>query len=191
MIFLTQQTIPKYFTIANPENSWFTEPTNTYNFVNRNSKELVVTVGDSWTYGSDITLTNADEQPRIRLAFGNVLAEQIGADWLNLAMSAQGNFYIAAMVGELANLIPHLNYKKITVICTFTGIGRWFNTFYDLDINYIQWFNQNIHSQNDFDKLLFMLNDVCVSRILDYLKPFNHVKLKIGTNFVEPLGLID
>jgi hypothetical protein len=117
-----------------------------------------------------------------------VIAQRRQADWLNLAIPAQGNFYIAEMVQELARIIPRLSYKKIIVICTFTGVGRWFNTRFDLDIDYISWFKQNIQSQSDFDKFLIMLNKRCVDKIISTLRPFDHVILKIGTNFVDHLG---
>ena len=188
MISLTQDTLPDYFTIANKETSWLSEPTNLYNFVSHDSDELIVTVGDSWTWGSDISRNDKDDSERVRHLFGNVIAQRRQADWLNLAIPAQGNFYIAEMVQELARIIPTLPYKKIIVICTFTGVGRWFNTRFDLDIDYISWFRQNVQSQNDFDKFLTMLNKRCVDKIISTLKPFDHVVLKIGTNFVDHLG---
>ena len=51
---LTTETLPLYFTVATPSNSHYTEVTNCFDFVDRNSDTLVVTVGDSWTWGADL-----------------------------------------------------------------------------------------------------------------------------------------
>ena len=169
--------------MANKQNSWLQQPTNLYNFIDRKSDVLLVTVGDSWTWGADLP-----ENTRCDCVFGNLISKKSNYDWLNLAIPAQGNFWIADMVEELAALIPEIDYKKIYVVCVFTSVGRWFNTYLDITLNYIEWFKNNINHEDDFDKLLLMLNQTCVSRIVTALSQFSHVKLKIGTNFVDDLG---
>jgi hypothetical protein len=186
---LSQDTLAEHFIIADSTSSWYQTPTNTFDFVDRDSKTLVVTVGDSWTWGCDLSLNNSDEQYRKDHVYGNLVSKELNADWLNLAIPAQGNFWIVAMVKELADLIPNLDYDKIIVVCTFTSVGRWFNTKYDQHIDYVSWFKDNIRQKQDFDQLLFMLNDVCVADISTSLAPFDHVVLKIGTNMVEHIGL--
>lgn len=188
MMVLTQHNLNQYFSIADHENSWLQQPTNLYNFVDRQSDCLLVTIGDSWTWGADLVPHVSRDDHRVQHVFGNVLAQSISSDWLNLAIPAQGNFWIASMVQELANIIPKLLYKKIILVCVFTGVGRWFNTKFDVDLDYVSWFSQNVSSQCDFDKLLVMFNQTCVDRILDSIKMFDHVELKIGTNFVDHLG---
>ena len=47
-IELSKDQLPTYFTIADPSNSWYTKPTNTFDFANRSSDTLLVTgVGQS------------------------------------------------------------------------------------------------------------------------------------------------
>lgn len=128
---LTQDTLPNYFTIADRYSSWHQTPTNTFNFIDRNSDMLIVTVGDSWTWGSDISENNHDDNFRITHLYGNVLSDELKTDWLNLGLSASSNFWATAMIEELGQLIPQLDYRSIYVICVFTGAGRWFNTQYD------------------------------------------------------------
>lgn len=182
---LTQHTLPQYFSIADTTNSWHRVPTNTFDFIERNSGTLVVTIGDSWTWGSDISLHNQNNQTRIDNLYGNIVAEKLNADFLNLALCAQGNFWIASMASELAKIIPDLEYTHIYVICTFTGVCRWFNTCYDQHINYFDWFD---HTAPDFDQLLIMLNQHCIDPITTDLCRHQNVTLKIGTNFVDPLA---
>lgn len=191
MIKLHQDSLPLHFTVANSENSWYLQPVNVYDFVSRDSPELLVTVGDSWTWGSDISLNNRDHQYRRDHVWGSLIAKRYDYDWLNLSLCAQGNFWIASMVDELCDVIPALAYKKIHVVCVFTGIGRWFNTKYDVDIDYTSWFKENLRSKDDFDRFLTMLNARCVDQITNKLLLFPHVNLKIATNFVDHLGFDD
>ena len=174
---LTQATLPDYFTIADHTNSWYTQATNTFDFVDRNSDTLVVTVGDSWTWGCDLTPYDYDNNYRIQNVYGNQVAEKINSDWLNLSLPASGNFWLATQVTDLAKVIPNLKYNRIYVICTFTESGRWFNTKFDLDIDYIAWFKNNIQTASDFDQLLSMFNQRCVTKIQTAL-PFDHVQLR-------------
>jgi hypothetical protein len=92
------------------------------------------------------------------------------------------------MVAEFSQIISKLNYDHIYIVCTFTGALRWFNTRYDQHINYMSWFKNNIKNIQDFDLLPIWRNQVCVNTILEALKPFDHITLKIGTNFVDPIG---
>lgn len=181
-MILTQNDLPKYFAIADATSSWFDVPTNTFNFVNNGSKTLLVTIGDSWTWGSDISL---NDNIRINSLYGKLLSDSIGTDWLNLGLCNTGNFWLAEKVEELGKIIPKLEYDSIYVICVFTEVGRWFNTKYDRNIDYINWFK----SHTNYNDLLIMLNRVCVKRIQSALKKFTSVKLKIGTHFVDPIGM--
>lgn len=185
---LSQHNLPQYFSIADSTSSWHSVPTNTFDFVSRDSRTLIVTVGDSWTWGSDLSPYNKDNDFRRENVFGNVIAKELDCDWLNLALCAQGNFWIASMVRELATIIPKLEYDSIHVICTFTGVLRWFNTKYDVHIDYVSWFRQHIKQREDFDQLLVMLNSMCVNDILASLNQFDQVNLKIATNFFDPIG---
>jgi hypothetical protein len=123
----------------------------------------------------------------LRNVYGNQIAEKINADWLNLGLPSIGNFWIADQVESLSTVIPKLEYVRIYVICTFTETARCFNTHYDLNIDYISWFKNNINTKADFYLLLKMFNQHCVSRIQSALS-FDHVHLRVGTNMVEHIG---
>jgi hypothetical protein len=179
-INLHQDNLLQWFSPANLSNSWKTFDTNMYVCENRNSNRLLVTIGDSWTYGSN--LKHKDTQ-----VYGYILSEQLESDWLNLSIPATGNFFQATVAEELGAIIPRLNYKCIDVVCTFTGVGRWFNTEHDVHIKYREWFDEHITKPQDFDQLLYMLNEQCVTRIQKALnQPL--VNLYFATNFVDALA---
>jgi lysophospholipase L1-like esterase len=195
---LTQATLADHFSIADSNSSWYTEPTNTYDFADRNSNTLVVTIGDSWTWGNDMGTathlirgtdyaeTSAHKEinaHRLNNCYGNVVAQALAADWLNLSISAVSNFWIAERAEELARIVPELEYNRIVVVCTFSGVGRWFNTRYDQHIDYVSWFL----THPDFDQLFAMLNTECVQRIVQALDQ-DHVQVVVGTTWADACG---
>ena len=177
---LSIEILPKYFTVASPENSHYVEETNCFDFVDRNSDRLLVTVGESWTWGSEL-------DSRLDQVFGNLVSAHFEWDWLNLGQPGASNFYIAERVEELANITKELEYKSITVICVFTEVGRGFDSHHDLHIDYANWLRENIINSDDFDKFLEMLNRDCVDRILAAAD--NKFRVVFGSNFVNHLAL--
>lgn len=177
---LSTEILPKYFTIASPENSHYTESTNCFDFVDRNSDCLLVTVGESWVWGSEL-------DSRLDQVFGNLVSANFGWDWLNLGQPGASNFYIAERVEELAKIAGDLEYKNITVICVFTEVGRGVDSHHDSHIDYVSWLKDNISDADDFDKFLEMLNRDCVDRILSAAD--NKFRVIFGSNFVNHLAL--
>jgi lysophospholipase L1-like esterase len=186
-IKLSQDTLDQYFNLADTTNSHFKKPTNTLDFVGIDSKHLVVTIGDSCTWGSD--LEQLDNNFRLAHVYGRLVADKLNADWLNLALAGSGNFWIADQVEALAKIVPILSYDKIYVICTFTEPGRHFDTESDRYIDYATWLEVNIKEYKDYYKLLEFLNQECINRIYTALNPFKNIKVCIGNNAIEPLGL--
>ena len=180
---LKQENLHRYFRIADKETSWYSEPTNTYDFVNRNSKELLITIGDSWTYGA--TLPQDSRQTQV---YGCKLSKKLNSDWLNLGLPAVSNFWITDRAEEVAMITSELDYEKVYVVCVFTGIARQFDTTMDRYINYEKWFSENYDTKEDFSKVFLMLNSECVNRIQRAFKNLRNVEVFFGTNFIEQLG---
>lgn len=170
-IKLSENNLLDYF---NFEEAWLVcdvNPLPATDFVSRNSDTLLVTVGDSWTWGAGL-----DHNKRKNKVWGNVLSKTISADWLNLAQPGQSNQWMANRCRELYNISTDLEYKKIIVVVVFTGAARSL----DPDFDYIQWFENN--SIQDF---LPMLNSKAVHTITN--TPSN-VEVYLSSNMVDPLG---
>ena len=182
-ITLSKHILPEYFRIADSANSHYDTPTNLFDFIGANSKILVVTIGESWTWGVDITEDN-HEDTRLDKVYGRLIANELSADWLNLAQPGAGNFWIVEKVDEFSKIINNLNYEKVIVICTFTEVGRSFNSYHDRYINYIDWF-----LKNNISDFLAFLNKECINKIVNLIN--DKVILRIGFNFVDPLGIDD
>jgi len=154
-----------------------------YNFVDNNKKNLVITIGDSWTWGADICDGDATEQ-RLKDVFGAIIANELSADFLNLGQSGSCNFHILRRLEELDAIIPLLEYDKILIICVYTEACRSIDSEYDRKIDYIKWFKNN-----NFQDILKYHNGLFQETIVDLEKKHPHVKLVIGNNFVEPIGM--
>jgi hypothetical protein len=122
-----------------------------------------------------------NNQHRLNNHYGQIIATQLGSDWLNLGQGGSGNFWMYDRVRELAQVIPTLNYKSILVVCTLTETGRAIESRCDID--FVSFFKHNAPKD-----LLQYLNTICVHNVVSALEPFEHVTLRIGTNFVDYLG---
>lgn len=108
--------IPKWSRVQNP-----------YHYLDRSSRDLVITVGDSWTYGDSLGRTKVrngvdDTEYRLANVYGNLLTEQLGADWMNLALPGASNYCMLNWLGQL--LDRKFNYAQVTCVITLTEAGR-------------------------------------------------------------------
>lgn len=151
-----------------------------FDFINKGGKNLVVTIGDSWTWGADMTFDDNNDH-RLANNFGNHLSDNLDADWLSLGQGGSGNFWMYDRIGELARIIPEMTYDTIYVICTLTETGRAISDRRDIDF-------YNFFRENHPSELIKYLNNLCVDNIISLLSGFDNVVLRIGTNFVDYLG---
>jgi hypothetical protein len=100
---------------------------NPYYYKPRDSNQLIITVGDSWTYGDSLGKTKVrngidDAEYRLEHVYGNILTEQLGADWMNLALPGGSNY---CMLNWLGQLLDHrYKYGRVTCVITLTESGR-------------------------------------------------------------------
>lgn len=100
---------------------------NPFHYLSRDSGNLLVTVGDSWTYGDSLGNTRVrdgvdDTEYRLAHVYGNLLSEQLDYDWMNLALPGASNFCMLNWLGQL--LDRKYNYQSITCVVTLTEAGR-------------------------------------------------------------------
>jgi hypothetical protein len=87
---------------------------------------LLVTVGDSWTWGDHLGCIDWDKASndpvRLTQIYGRKLADKLDADWVNLARPGCSNYW---MFEQLLDIKKHFvtareQYKKIVVVITLT-----------------------------------------------------------------------
>ena len=82
---------------------------NPYCYKSRDSDRLIITIGDSWTYGDSLGKTKVrngidDTEYRLNHVYGNILTEQLAADWMNLALPGGSNFWMLNSLGQLLEI---------------------------------------------------------------------------------------
>ena len=96
-----------------------------------NKPSLVVTIGDSWTFGGSLwhlfplSADGAEiNKFRIDNIFGSYLSQDLDADWINISLPFMSNFWIAKQLANLNSVLDQLDYDKIYIVVTLTEVGR-------------------------------------------------------------------
>ena len=96
---------------------WYTE-----DIQGRNT--LLITVGDSWTWGDhlgNIDWDKASDDPcRLQQIYGRLLSNKLGADWVNLARPGCSNYWMLEKLQDIQPFIQNSAYKKIYLVITLT-----------------------------------------------------------------------
>ncbi len=96
-------------------------------YQSRNSEQLIITVGDSWTYGDSLGKTcvrqgQDDTEHRLAHVYGNLISDELGADWINLALPGISNRQMFIWLEQL--LSRRVHGANTTCIITLTESGR-------------------------------------------------------------------
>ena len=149
--------------VVEPNRRWYHE-------LSRNSQSLLITVGDSWTWGDSLGGTNAptfdNYRHRTTHIYGHIIAEMLDSDFINVGMPGQSNLYILMHLDLVLKSLKK-SYKSIKVIFTLTESGREFcGDFLHLKGNYEQckgtnWpnFDQILDGTAEKEKLDLAIND--------------------------------
>lgn len=160
-----------------------------YSFISANSKTLVIVIGDSWTWGADLSENDA-LNIRNTDNFGAIVSRELSADYLNLGQCGSCNLHIIERIKELSIIIPTLNYEKIWIICTYTEVARSFDGPYDKTVDYCAWFKfNNLITISAFNKLLEFHNGLFQDEIYNLEQKYPHVAIIVGNNFTDPIGM--
>lgn len=185
-------TICNYFPLLDSTNSHYQRPFKPYSFIDRGAHSLVVSVGASWTWGNFLpanftqdTTSQELHQYRIDNIYGNQIAQELNADFLNLAANGASNFWAADRICDLLNIVDQFNYKKIYVIWTTTDPGKGFNSHEDCDVDY----NEIFSNINSYNQLLQRLNQQALDKVLPRICNNKKIIFRIGSDRVDYIGL--
>jgi hypothetical protein len=100
---------------------------NPCHYVDRHSDRMIITVGDSWTYGDSLGNTcvreaRDDSDHRLAHVYGNLVSKELDADWINLALPGISNRQMFIWLEQL--LLRHVHGANTTCIITLTESGR-------------------------------------------------------------------
>lgn len=143
-----------------------------YEWLKRNKPTLLITIGESWTWGDSLG------NQRLQTVYGRQLADLLDSDWLNIAKCGESNLWIADHYAEVCKLIPNWGYKDVKIVLTLTEVGREFNG--DRDHNRV--YTKLLAEVKTFDQFLDILSDLITQHIQPYLSRY---PTWIGTNFID------
>jgi hypothetical protein len=85
---------------------------------------LLITVGDSWTWGDHLGTIDWDKSVndpiRLQQVFGRLLADKLDADWVNIAEPGCSNYWMIEKLQDIEQNIINAKYKNIKVVITLT-----------------------------------------------------------------------
>jgi len=148
---------------------------------------LLITVGESWTWG--------DSLPNNRLTnvWGYRLATKLQMDWLNIARCGASNFWIFYQLSELirfGNNNKQFPYGKIVFVFCLTETGRELTENWDwYEHDPIKFFHAQARDMSVND-LVRKQNQYCVQFALELsnkLKNMIDHEIWIGHNFCSPI----
>lgn len=178
-----------YLTDDNIKPDWIAIPAkNTEYYVKRGKEDVLIIIGESWTYGESLpevatALQKYNLTNQLRYTFGSIMANRLDMDLYQYAVPGNCNFY---MFKELERILPHvstLGYRNIYVCVQMTEPSREMAISYqglkghplddlyqfDVKMKFEDWLVE-------YDKIFFRQYD-------EILKPYNNVKAVLWKNF--------
>lgn len=156
--------------ISNIDNIFLPNGREWYHERSVSSDTLLITVGDSWTWGDSLGKTSLefdDRAYRIEHIYGTKLSKMLDCDFINIAIPGGNNLYILDyLMRTLKNL--NKNYNKRYIIFTLTESGRELaNSLIDQKEMYYSlcgpnWpaFNLLINGQTSQSEIDLMMSDI-------------------------------
>jgi hypothetical protein len=149
---------------------------NACHYQSQNSDRMIITVGDSWTYGDSLGNTRVrdgidDTDYRLAHVYGNLISQDLGADWINLALPGISNQRMFTWLEQL--LSRRLHYANTTCIITLTESGRH---------EELNWLKQDLGSlQTNLERML----DNSYKWIGEIQKRYPSIKFVVTHSFTD------
>lgn len=142
---------------------------------------LLITIGDSWTWGDSLGQACAresrdDYEYRLDNIYGNLIAKKLNADWINIAIPGESNTWIINQAERILNPDIINEYKTVYLILTLTEFGR--KQDYDIFASK--------RNQITLDNIFGVYNQEIEQRINRLILANPGVKILAGYNFVDP-----
>ena len=100
---------------------------------------LLLTVGDSWTWGDHLGTIDwdkaTDDPIRLTQIFGRLLADRLDADWVNLARPGCSNYWMLEQLLDIQHHLANNKYKRVVAVVTLTEDLREITYTRRIDVN--------------------------------------------------------
>ena len=166
---------------------WVKDPAmNTEFHIQRKKKDLLVVVGESWTYGESLPgIATGDRQynltSQITYCFGPRLALALNADYYQYAVPGNCNFYIVSSLERiLKDLVISYKYKRIKLCVQLTEPGRELAIWEKLNDQYSVIYDMN--GIKTFDDWLVRYDEIFLDE-LERLRSKYGIEITVWKNF--------
>jgi hypothetical protein len=118
-IFIINDSVVSYRVPNGTVRSWYHEEYN-------NNENLLITIGDSWTWGDHLGSidwdTVYDDPVRLQSIYGKKLSSRLNADWVLIANPGCSNYWMLEKLKLFRSQLLELKnkYKKIYIVVTLT-----------------------------------------------------------------------
>jgi hypothetical protein len=164
----------------------FKSNTESYDFTDlcheqiNNQESLLVTIGDSWTWGDSL-----DSDKRLQQIYGALIAKQLDSDWINIGAKGWSNSFILEYLDFLLKILVSSAYKKIYFVVTLTENGRDLDTFPSFQFNFVKLYQELGPCKEFYDKILYEAESFWIKQITRFIDKMDHrFHLVVGQNFV-------
>jgi hypothetical protein len=120
-----------------------------YYYENNGKENLVVVLGDSWTWGQSL-----DPLLRLEQVYGKHLNTALNADWLNIGCPGWSNGWLFFVCNHVIKLLETSAYKKIYLVFTLTETAREISSFHSFPYDYIETHKRLGASQEFYNTIL-------------------------------------
>jgi hypothetical protein len=150
---------------------------------------LIVTVGDSWTFGDHLGCIDwdkaSDDPIRLTQIYGRKLSEFMDADWVNLAKPGCSNYWMLEALNSVQHHFQRLkaSYKRIIIIVTLTEDLReaTYNRVIDVNTPYRKFWN----TSNGIQDFLVKVETFLFDNLQNYFNSIPFVEFKVSRAFTD------
>lgn len=154
-------------------------PSDHYQVEINNRDTLVVTVGDSWTWGDSL-------EKRLDEAYGKLLSRHYDADWINIGGRGYSNSWVLLHTKLVAAQSDELKkYKKVIFVITLTENGRDITGYSVRPFDYISAYRSLLGSTELYDCALLDIENEWYNSIINLGDCVGaNTTIIVGQNFV-------
>jgi hypothetical protein len=151
-----------------------------YTILERDKNSLVISLGDSWTWGDSL-----DPKTREQEIYGRLLADYYDADFINVGCLGWSNSWVLHTAKFiLSELKKNNKYEKVYVIVTLTETARDLTSFKSFDFH-LQRDRTRPFLQEDYQKILDEIEQHWMSQLISLLElADDRFTFFVGQNFV-------
>lgn len=164
----------------------FGSATESYDFTDHfheqinNQDSLLVTLGDSWTWGDSL-----DPDKRLQQIYGALVAKQLDSDWINIGAKGWSNSFILEYLDFLLKILVSSAYKKIYFVVTLTENGRDIDTFPSFRVDFKKLYEELGACKEFYDKVLYEAESFWIKQINRFIDKIDQrFHFIVGKNFV-------